>query len=80
MIHWQHFRKLNEVKDLTMDQQVKMYNEYVNEFQYNMYAAWLNRGGASQMTEGVIGVEGFLQQENLSYILQENGSKIKVTQ
>lgn len=79
MIHWQHFRQLNEVKSLTLDQQVRMYNEYVNELQQNMYAAWLNRGGAAQT--GVVGpvVEGFLQQEDLAYILQEDGSKIYVT-
>lgn len=78
-MHWQHFRQLREVKDLTIDQQVKMYNEYINELQYNMYAAWLNRGGGAQV--GVIGPvqEGFLQQEDLFYILQEDGSKIYVT-
>ena len=78
-MHWQHFRQLREVKDLTIDQQVRMYNEYLNELQYNMYSAWLNRGGATQT--GVIGPvnDGFLQQENLYYILQEDGSKIYVT-
>ena len=78
-MHWQHFRQLREDKDLTIDQQVKMYNEYINELQYNMYAAWLNRGGGAQV--GVIGPvqEGFLQQEDLFYILQENRSKIYVT-
>jgi hypothetical protein len=79
MMHWQHFRQLKEVKGLTMDQQVRMYNEYVNELQSNMYAAWLNRGGVAQV--GIVGpgLEGFLQQENLNYILQEDGSKIYVT-
>jgi hypothetical protein len=79
MMHWLHFRQLREVKDLTLDQQVRLYNEYVDQLQYNMYAAWLNRGGAGQT--GVIGPvsEGFLQQEDLFYILQEDGSKIYVT-
>lgn len=56
-----------------------MYNEFLNELFYNEYSAWLNRGGASQT--GVIGPvnEGFLQQEDLNYILQEDGSKIYVT-
>lgn len=78
-MHWLHFRQLREVKDLTLDQQVRLYNEYVDRLQYNMYAAWLNRGGGVQT--GVIGpaVEGFLQQEDLFYILQEDGSKIYVT-
>ena len=49
MIHWQHFRQLNEVKNLTIDQQTRLYNEYLNELQYNMYAAWLNKGGAGQV-------------------------------
>lgn len=78
-MHWQHFRQLKEVRDLRIDQQVKMYNEFLNELFYNEYSAWLNRGGASQT--GVIGPvnEGFLQQEDLNYILQEDGSKIYVT-
>jgi len=78
-MHWQHFRQLKEVRDLTIDQQVRMYNEFLNELFYNEYAAWLTRGGASQV--GVIGPvnEGFLQQENLNYILQEDGFKIYVT-
>jgi hypothetical protein len=80
MIHWQHFRQLNEVRNLTIDQQTRLYNEYLNELQYNMYAAWLNRGGASQVTGVIVQPEGFLQQENLFYILQEDESKIKVTQ
>jgi hypothetical protein len=78
-MHWQHFRQLNEVKGLTIDHQVRLYNEYLNELFYNEYSAWLNRGGASQV--GVIGPvqEGFLQQEDLNYILQEDGSKIYIT-
>lgn len=77
-MYWQHFRQLKEVRDLSIDQQVKMYNEFLNELFYAEYAAWLNRGGAPQ--GGVIGAEeGFLQQEDLNYILQEDGSKIYVT-
>jgi hypothetical protein len=78
-MHWQHFRQLREVRDLRIDQQVKMYNEFLNELFYNEVSSWLNRGGASQI--GVIGPinEGFLQQEDFNYILQEDGSKIYVT-
>jgi hypothetical protein len=126
MIHWQHFRQLNEVKNLTIDQQTRLYNEYLNELQYNMYAAWLNKGGAGQ----VVGVPpeptptststtptptlsstptptptlsstptptptlsstptptptlsstplNYLLQENSSYILQEDSSKLYIT-
>jgi len=78
-MHWQHFRQLREVRDLRIDQQVKMYNEFLNELFYNEVSSWLNRGGASQI--GVIGPinEDFLQQEDFNYILQEDGSKIYVT-
>ncbi len=60
-----------------MDKQVRLYNEYLNANMYNEYSAWLNRGGGP----GIVGVEpdGFLQQEDLFYILQEDGSKIIVT-
>lgn len=79
-MHWQHFRQLKEVRNLTIDKQVQMYNEFLNDLFYNEYSAWLNRGGAGVQT-GVIGPvqEGFLQQEDLFYILQEDGSKIYVT-
>lgn len=79
-MYWQHFRQLKEVRDLSLDQQVKMYNEFLNKFFYNQYAAWLNRGGGGSQT-GIIGPveEGFLQQEDLNYILQEDGSKIYIT-
>ena len=78
-MHWLQFRQLREVKDLTMDKQVRLYNEYLNANMYNEYSAWLNRGGG---ISGVVGVEpeGFLQQEDLFYILQEDGSNIIVTQ
>jgi len=78
-MHWLQFRQLKEVRDLTMDKQVRLYNEYLNANMYNEYSAWLNRGGAS-VTGVIIEPEGFLQQEDLFYILQEDGSKIIVTQ
>jgi hypothetical protein len=79
-MHWLQFRQLREVKDLTMDKQVRLYNEYLNANMYNEYSAWLNRGGAPGVVGVVIEPEGYLQQEDLFYILQEDGSKIIVTQ
>ena len=76
-MHWLHFRQLNEVKNHTLDQQVRMYNEYLNELMHIQHTAWMNRGGQS----GVVGpvVSGYLLQEDLSYILQEDGSRIYIT-
>jgi hypothetical protein len=81
-MHWQHFRQLNEIKNLTIDQQVKMYNEFLNNLFYTEYPAWLNRGGGGGQPVGTIGpvLEGFLQQEDLNYILQEDNSKIYITE
>ena len=72
---WLHFVKLPQVAKLTLDEQVQSYRKYLCELE--MIRVGIECGGRSSTKQVV--EEGFLQQEDLYYILQEDGSKIYVT-
>ena len=83
-ILWSQFIQLNEVSSLPLNEQVKKYNQYLNELQYQRQCYiqqlnWLecNKGGKKKKT---IQNVGFLLQEDLFDLEQENGSKIIITQ
>ena len=77
-ILWPQFIKLDIINKLPLHEQVKKYNQYM----YDLSIArqnWLSdqpKGPQPQVTPSQ---QGFLQQENLFYILQENGKKIIIT-
>jgi hypothetical protein len=71
-ILWPQFIKLDIINKLPLHEQVKKYNQYM----YDLSIArqnWL-----SDQPKGIL-TPPFLQQENLFYILQENGKKIIIT-
>tara|TARA_Y100000385_G_C13072583_1_gene629777 strand:- start:1914 stop:2177 length:264 start_codon:yes stop_codon:yes gene_type:complete len=76
-IHWLNFRKLPEINLLPLNEQVKKYNLYINEFTYqrNVYLHWLegHKKGVKTSKEDN---NFFIEQENGEYLLQENGSKL----
>ena len=74
-IPWLHYVKLPQVAKLTLEEQVQSYRKYLCELE--VIRVNLECGGKS--ATGQIVNEGFLQQEDLYYILQEDGSKIYVT-
>ena len=78
-IAWLHFVKLNHIRKLPLNEQVSAYRQHVCDIEQIRAC-----GGASQMpitiSEPIIETKGFLQQEDLNYILQEDGSKIYITQ
>jgi hypothetical protein len=74
---WLHYVKLPHVAKLTLEEQVQSYRKYLCEIE--VVRINLECGGRSQGPTKQIVQEGFLQQENLYYILQEDGSKIYVT-
>ena len=85
-IHWLNFRKLPEIQPLPLNEQVRKYNLYINELTYerNVYLAWLegHKKGPLPPTSPItppIVESGFLLQEDLFDILQENGNKIIIT-
>ena len=78
-IPWQKFTQLPEIKLLSLNEQVRKYNLYINELTYerNVYLHWLEghkKGPLLRIRE-----IGFLLQENLFDLEQEDGSKIFIT-
>lgn len=75
---WLHYVKLPHISKLTLEEQVQSYRKYVCELE--VIRVNLDCGAAGYNSPGgEIIQEGFLQQEDLYYILQEDGSKIYVT-
>ena len=80
-ILWPQFVKLERVSKLPLHEQVKEYNQYI----YNLSLArqnWLNdqpKGPKPNPTTPTPIESGFLLQENLFDLLQEDGSNIIIT-
>lgn len=71
-IPWLHFVKLNHIRKLPLNEQVSAYKQHLCDIEQIRMC-----GGKSKRK--VIEYVGYLQQENLFYVLQEDGSKIYVT-
>lgn len=78
-ISWQKFTQLPEITFLPLNEQVKKYNLYINELTYerNTYLKWLegHKKGPLKRIRNV----GFLLQEDLFDLEQEDGNKIFIT-
>ena len=77
-ITWPQFRQLREVQNLSERDRIKHYNFYLEQLNTARFQHWYSHQPKGENGRVVV-TEGFLQQENLSYILQENGSKIYIT-
>ena len=80
-ILWPQFIRLDEVRTLPLNEQVEKYNQYLNELQYQRQCYtqqlnWLecNTGGPKTIQN-----VGFLLQEDLFNIQQEDGNNIFIT-
>jgi len=76
-ILWPQFVKLDWVSKLPLNEQVQQYNTYLDELtavRHKYYIEYQMKGSGPRIVNS-----GFLQQEDLFYILQEDGSKIYVT-
>ena len=80
-IHWLNFRKLPEIQPLSLNEQVKKYNLYINELTYqrNVYLHWLEGHKKGPLPKKIV-FSGFLLQEDLFDLEQEDGSKILITE
>jgi len=83
-ILWPQFIQLNEVSSLPLNEQVKKYNQYLNELQYQRQCYiqqlnWLECSRGGKKPDEVIQDVGFLLQEDLFDLEQEDGSKIIIT-
>ena len=79
-IHWLNFRKLPEINPLSLNEQTKKYNQYISELtcQRNAYLHWLE-GHKKRPLPKKIQSTGFLLQEDLFNIQQEDGNNIFIT-
>jgi len=76
-ILWPQFVKLDWVSKLPLNEQVQRYNTYLDELtavRHKHYIEYQMKGSGPRIVNS-----GFLQQEDLFYILQEDGSKIYIT-
>ena len=69
-IHWLNFRKLPEIQPLSLNEQVKKYNLYINELTYerNAYLHWLEGHKKGPLPKKIV-FNGFLLQEDLFDLL-----------
>ena len=82
-ISWPQFKKLNNIRYLSLNEQIDQYNQYLTELNhqrqcYIQQINWLecNKGGKKKETLQDL---GFLLQEDGFNILQEDNNKIIIT-
>lgn len=77
-ILWPQFTQLNEVRNLPLNEQVNKYNQYIYELNEarHSWISYQNKGPKKTTLQET----GFLLQEDLFDLEQENGSKIIITQ
>jgi hypothetical protein len=70
-ITWPQFQNLDGIRQLSLNEQIHKYNQYLSELSLarDYYYQFQVKGPQT----------GFLQQENLFYVLQEDGGKIIIT-
>ena len=78
---WLNFQKLEHIKDLPLREQTIQYNGYLSELeaQRMAYYNWLNENVYKGDSFAGSTNDGFLLQENLFYISQENGAELLIT-
>jgi hypothetical protein len=77
-IPWLQFCQLPQIKRLPLQEQIQRYNILIEEVCAMKMHYSINECAGASKTSRIVS-EGFLQQEDLYYILQEDGSKIYVT-
>ena len=76
-ILWPQFIQLNEIRNLPLTEQVNRYNQYIYELNEarHSWVVYQNKGLRSSIPEET----GFLLQEDLFDLEQEDGNKIIIT-
>ena len=80
---WPHFKELNHVRGLSLNEQVTLYNQYLTELNhqrqcYIQQINWLECNKGARPKDRIT-ITGFLLQEDLFDLEQEDGSKILIT-
>ena len=78
-ISWPQFQQLDYVRKLPLNEQVKFYNQYIWDLEQarQNWLIYQNKGPATEVNSSIS--EGFLLQEDLFDLLQEDGSNIIIT-
>jgi len=71
-IPWLHFVKLNHIRQLSLNEQVSAYRQHLCDIEQI-------RACEGKSKRKIIANIGYLEQEDLNYVLQEDGSKIFIT-
>ena len=76
-ILWPQFIKLNEIRNLPINEQVNRYNQYIYELNEarHSWISYQNKGPKQLTLQNV----GFLLQEDLFNLQQEDGNNIFIT-
>ena len=79
-ITWPQFKQLKEVQNLSERDKIRHYNFYLDQLNITRFQNWYSTQPKGPQIESTTVIpEEFLQQEDLNYILQENGFKIIIT-
>ena len=76
-ISWTQFQKLKDIVELPLNEQIKKYNQYLYELSIARYE-WLSYQNKGPLRRRII-ISGYLLQEDLFDLLQEDGSNIEIT-
>ena len=76
-ILWPKFKTLNEIRNLSLQEQIKRYNIYLEQLNNARFYNWYTHQPKGSRKE--IQITGVLLQEDLFDLLQENGSQIYIT-
>lgn len=76
-LSWSQFKELNHVRKLTLNEQVNKYNQYLYDLSIarQSWIAYQNKGPKPLTLQNV----GFLLQEDLFNLQQEDGNNIFIT-
>lgn len=73
-ISWPQFRKLNHIRNLSLNEQTQQYNKYKYDLDVS-HMNWIKHQikGRQHKQESTSIEQNFLLQENNDFLLQENG-------
>ena len=75
-LSWPQFKQLNEIRGLSLNEQVNQYNQYIYELNQARQSWIIYQNKGKRLTLQNV---GFLLQEDLFDLEQEDGSKIFIT-
>jgi hypothetical protein len=80
-LSWPQFNQLPNITRLPLNEQINHYNQYLFDLSIarQNWLAYQNKGPLTPITGSVPIESGFLLQEDLDFLFQENGDNIIIT-